>query len=281
MLLAGSFLVLPTVQPLNSQAIPFVQRTFDAQVLRPSGQPVVPIYDGWYPNADGTFMLCYSYFNLNTEQSLDIPLGAANRLEPAQYDGGQPTFFNPVPNPKKTQRYRKQWCVFTIQVPADFEGDVVWTLATGQDTLSAPGRLHPYYVMEELQSSGRNVIAPGLKFAESDAYSQGRIGVKAGPLMASVDRPLAITAWVDPDPSDLLTWIGWTKHQGPGEVVFSDDELLVEKSGPATTQVTFSAPGEYVLRAQAINNPRQPNNPTGSFEFHCCWTNGFVRVSVR
>ena len=40
---------------------------FDVQLLRPSGGPVVPIFEGWYPNPDGTYELSFGYFNVNTE----------------------------------------------------------------------------------------------------------------------------------------------------------------------------------------------------------------------
>ena len=43
--------------------------------------------------------------------------------------------------------------------------------------------------------------------------------------------------------------------------------------GAADTAATFGAPGEYVLRALAYNTIRE-------FEFQCCWTNGYVHVSV-
>jgi hypothetical protein len=37
--------------------------------------------------------------------------------------------------------------------------------------------------------------------------------------------------------------------------------------------VTFGAPGDYRLLVQSINS-------TTAFEFHCCWTNGYVNVTV-
>src|SRR5687768_15264939 len=58
--------------------------------LRASGQPVIPIFEGWYERPDGTFDLCFGYFNLNTEEVLDIPLGPDNFIEPSQFNGRQP-----------------------------------------------------------------------------------------------------------------------------------------------------------------------------------------------
>ena len=48
---------------------------FEVQLLRPSGGPVVPIFEGWYRNPDDTFELSFGYFNVNTEEALEIPLG--------------------------------------------------------------------------------------------------------------------------------------------------------------------------------------------------------------
>ena len=66
-------------------------------MLRPRAQGIVPIFDGWYRNEDGSSDLCFGYYSLNTEEAVDIPLGPANAIEPAEFDGGQPTHFDPVP----------------------------------------------------------------------------------------------------------------------------------------------------------------------------------------
>ena len=34
--------------PCAAQVIPFQERTFNEQILRPVGQPVVPLFDGWF-----------------------------------------------------------------------------------------------------------------------------------------------------------------------------------------------------------------------------------------
>jgi hypothetical protein len=47
----------------------------------------------------------------------------------------------------------------------------------------------------------------------------------------------------------------------------------VDGRGTASTSVRFSEPGEYKLLVQSINS-------TTAFEFHCCWTNGYVSVTV-
>ena len=75
----------------------------DAQVIG-TGQNVVPVYEGWEQNADGTFNLVFGYFNRNWEEELDVPVGPDNILEPGGSDHGQPTHFLPqtqsVPLPR-------------------------------------------------------------------------------------------------------------------------------------------------------------------------------------
>jgi hypothetical protein len=48
---------------------------------------------------------------------------------------------------------------------------------------------------------------------------------------------------------------------------------LADRRGVATTSVTFSEPGQYTLLLQAIDG-------TDNFEFHCCWTNAYIPVTV-
>ena len=60
-------------------------------------------------------------------------------------------------------------------------------------------------------------------------------------------------------------------------MIFSQDEIevaLTEGEGMGTMHVKFSEPGDYVLLVQSIETLRN------SFEYHCCWTNGWVKVTV-
>src|SRR5436190_1030387 len=60
-----------------------------------SGQDVVPVYEGWIRNPDGTFDLVFGYFNRNFKEELAIPAGPGNMIEPGGPDRGQPTYFLP------------------------------------------------------------------------------------------------------------------------------------------------------------------------------------------
>ena len=98
LLVAGVFLLLAGSVPLEAQTpVTGAARTEMLRNLRPSGQPVVPIFEGWYSEPDGSYGLCFGYHNLNLQEALDIPLGPDNFIEPARFDGVQPTHFDPVP----------------------------------------------------------------------------------------------------------------------------------------------------------------------------------------
>ena len=61
------------------------------------------------------------YFNRNTKQELDIPIGPDNRIEPGGPDRGQPTHF----------LTGRQWGVFAFKAPPDFAGQkLTWTLVS-------------------------------------------------------------------------------------------------------------------------------------------------------
>ena len=273
------FVGLAACSPLAAQ-IRRGQSPLNEDPLRPRGQNVIPVFDGWFENSDDSYTLCFGYFNLNTEQSLDIPLGPENRIEPSEYDGLQPTHFDPVPAPSLTSKYRHHWCVFSVTVPADFGmRDITWTLTSQGDELAVPGSLLPDYILEEPTSSGRGAVAPFLRLEEDAPAVQGRRGVWLGPLTVRANEPLPLNAWIQH--TDPGTWLQWTKHQGPGEVAFTEPETRLDAAeGSATTLAMFSQPGSYIVRIQAINDLESSRNPTYGFEFHCCWTNGYVRVDV-
>ena len=272
---------LPTPAPQRVAAPEGTQ--FNIQLLRPTGGPVIPIFEGWYPNADGTHELSFGYFNVNTEEVIEIPIGPDNFIEPAEFDGAQPTHFIPVP-----ERDRRHYGVFTVNVPADFgDRDVVWTLRMDGQTFSVPGRLTSInYRINGWVLSERGSASPLLRLNPGGPDAQGPAGIGRGGLQATVSAGLPLTVWTTrsdsmmPDDTRPIN-VRWVKHRGPGDVSFSPREIHVETEtwqaaddgAPATTQAMFGEPGDYVLRVVAYNT-------VGEFEFHCCWTNGYVNVTV-
>ena len=231
---------------------------------------------------DGSYALSFGYFNVNTEELLEIPQGPDNFIEPAIYDGVQPTHFLPVP-----EGDRRHWGVFTVKVPSDFgDGDVVWSLRHDGRTYSVPGRIRStQYQINGWVFPGRESSSPVLRLERDGPAGQGPAGVTAaGPANVMAGEPVRLIGWTHRDgvfPGDERPIrIKWFKHRGPGQIAF--DELGSEVSHEAwsaeggavvTTVATFSEPGSYVVRVLAYN--RVPE-----FEFQCCWTNGYLHVEV-
>ena len=111
-----------------------------------------------------------------------------------------------------------------------------------------------------------------MRFAEDGPRFRGRSGHMAAARTVAAGQPLDLTVWAE---RGARSWLGWTKHQGPGEVAISAPEVWVDPTaGRATVTATFDQPGDYLLRVQGIDDPVE------DFEFHCCWTNGYVPVAV-
>lgn len=277
----------------------------DLQLLRPTGGPAVPIFEGWYTNPDGTHQLCFGYFNVNTEEVLEIPIGRDNHVEPEEFNGLQPTHFLPVP-----PGGRRHYCVFSVTVPEDWgERDLVWTLmdprahGMGQE-YSSPGRIifETYHLEERFQES-RERSAPRVRLDPDGPEAMGRTPMSAGPYSTARGEPLSLPIWVRRDnPFNEDDRMGmtfrWYKYQGPGNVDFRftgdrpvapggraaiDSESWTadpEAWGEASAEAVFEAPGDYRLLLQVYNDAGG-RIQTSDFEFFCCWTNVLVDVVVE
>jgi len=112
-----------------------------AQIQNASGENIVPVFEGWERNADGSFAMVFGYMNRNYEEQLDIPIGPENSLSPGEPDQGQPTHFY----------RRRQQFVFKVRVPKDWgQKDLVWTLTARGKTEKAHGKLLPIWELGNL-----------------------------------------------------------------------------------------------------------------------------------
>jgi hypothetical protein len=299
--LAAGTLAL-ALTPLEAQQweekVPGNAGEWGVQALRPRGQPVIPIFDGWVPEADGTASLCFGYHNLNFDEALEIPIGPNNYIEPERYNGLQPTYFNPVPF--DATRRQHHYCVFSINVPQGGGEDIVWTLRRDYRDYSVPAhsgsneyRVEDIYFPTDRAERGGSV-APIVRFVEPAGPAGGigkgsRGGERVGPVTATVGQPVTLTLAVEQPTAneypELATYEGgprtfevtWQKYSGPpdilGVVTFSDNFIEVGPvEGTATTEATFQEPGDYVLLVQVLG---------GGYENQCCWTNGYVEVHVN
>jgi hypothetical protein len=255
------------------------QTQLPLEPIRDRGQAVTPAYEGWFKNPDGTFTLLVGYFNRNRTEILDIPVGPNNRIEPAGPDRGQPTHF----------LARRQWGVFTIQVPADFGNNrLTWTLVSNGETNAIPLGLHPAYEVNPFEDPAMGNKPPVLKFTANGPELVGPPRGTATTLSARVGVPLPLTFWavddnhVEPGGGGRgnqgpQARVFLTKHRGPGDVTFDNVRPDVNHAdgGRVTATATFSAPGEYVVRVQVNDSTGE-----GGGGFQCCWTNAHVRVNV-
>src|SRR5262245_62166323 len=68
----------------------FLASPLGAQTRYAKGQDVVPVFEGWERNPDGSFNMVFGYMNRNYEEELDLPIGPDNMIEPGPVDQGQP-----------------------------------------------------------------------------------------------------------------------------------------------------------------------------------------------
>ncbi len=266
-------LVAPSSTVLGAMQLPLAP-------VRASGQTVTPVFGGWYQNSDGTYSLSFGYFNRNSEEVLEIPIGPNNFMKPGNPNQGQPTQFHP----------RQHWGVFAVSVPADFGNQrVVWTLKIRGKTFSIPGSLNREWQIDALRGeAGSGNTPPVLRFDTGGPKGSGPGGITAGPLTAPIGKPLKMTVWATDDgrPStsvfqadekNVPVSLTWFKHQGPGDVTFNEPAVQVsEPDGKVTTIATFGEPGDYILRVRA----NDASGVANAGHAQCCWTNGFVKVTV-
>jgi hypothetical protein len=277
--------------------------------IREKGSSVTPAFEGWYYSKDGSQNLLVGYFNRNTKQELDIPVGPNNRIEPGGPDMGQPTHF----------ATGRQWGVFSIKLPKDFgTKKLTWTIVANGLTNAITLHTQADYVVEPFEDAANKNTPPKLKFRDGGPLFTGAPAGIAEKYTATVGEPLTLTVWATdegakinvpegrgrgrgaaargatpgagdaaagrgatpesaftPPPPIALTW---TMFRGPGAVKFENQKpkIAVDEGGKATTTATFSAPGEYILRVQGNDSTGE-----GGGGFQCCWTNAHVAVSVK
>lgn len=265
--------LLPGILPGISiaQQIEQKEQIWVTSVIREFGQPVIPAFDGWFANEDGTKTLCYGYFNLNSKEVLEIPHGELNYLSHDDHRFASPTHFDPYPS-----AYRRKFCIFTIDVPGDFPQNetIVWHLTSAGQELTVPGHVLPAYVLDEPDSIGRGRHAPRMLMPGVRGEGRGRRGVTfERVLMTSVGESLNIPFAIEHENENV--WVGWTKFSGPGDVTFDNVDYDVPADGSIQSQgVVFTASGDYLIQLQSISS-------TADFEFFCCHSNAYFKVTVR
>jgi hypothetical protein len=258
--------------------------------VRERGTSVTPAFEGWYYDRDGSIRLLIGYFNRNTKQALDVPIGPNNRIEPGGPDQGQPTHFDAG----------RQWGVVAVKVPKEF-GDrtLTWTIGANGYTNSVTLHTKADFIVEPFEDAGSKNTPPTIRFQPGGIAFAGPPVIVAASFTTAISSPLRLPAWVAdlgpktnppqqterrggaagaggaPTPPPLRA--SWHLHRGPAAVTFDPIVPAIDKeTGQAVTTATFAAPGEYILRLQANDSTGE-----GGSGFQCCWTNTYVAVTVK
>ena len=278
-LLVALAVVLATVQESDAQSAQRKMRESFA-----TGQEVVPAYEGWEPNPDGSFSLVFGYFNRNWEEEIDILPGPDNTIEPGGPDQGQPTHFLP----------RRNRFLFRVRVPADFgDSEVVWTLTSPNgETKRAYATLHPDYYMDNsviVANNGGGVSGEIYQNKPPELVVEGEM-TRA----VQVGQPVTLVAYASddgtPKPRPMRRFdpskrpvnvtpnaatglrLSWFVYRGTGEISFDPPQFKAWEDtrndadspfapgwetppappkGMWVVQTSFSEPGTYVLRCLA------------------------------
>jgi len=246
---------------------------------------ITPVYEGWLPNADGSFELVFGYMNREWESETSIPLGAANTMDPGGPDHGQPTNFFP----------RRNRFVFEVHVPKDFgTKEIVWTLTSKGRTEKAYGTLKNDYVLDD------TVIMSNIGAGGALSTTPDMVGNKPPVLTiegsknrtAKVGEPLAFAAVATddgkPNKRNMPALLGgnyllpqsanglrlsFFVYRGPGKAVTFDPPQTkvwedtrdgggspwsagwvvppIPEGNKWQARATFTEPGTYVIRALA------------------------------
>jgi hypothetical protein len=247
------------------------QQELPLSPVPPRGLHVSPWFEGWYLNGDGTYTLSFGFFNRNSTETIEIPIGPENRIEPAELDGVQPSVFTPG----------RERGVFAITVPKEYANrDIVWTLTNRGGSYAVPGRVtSPAYELGH-SPMAEGSVPPALRFEEGGGIARGPGGaVSPRVVQTRVGAAVPLTLWIDdleskraPVPLNIT----WHKHSGPGAVSFEPQVQRAVVDGRGEVTVTFTVAGEYVIRARVDNHAQRDSAPAEQ----CCWTNGFFRVTV-
>ena len=234
------------------------------------GQDVSPVFNGWERNPDGTFSMWFGYYNRNSEEDVDVPIGPENTFDLGNGDQGQPERFYPG----------SRWFVFKVVVPKDWPQDkrLVWTLTNKGRTNLSKGWLQPEWEVDKLLISADAASDPftgSLGRPVADAIIAGDMApVVTGGRTQTIGLPATATLAVTVTDDGLPKLrpgdrgadgsfrggvqgvrVRWIVYRGPGKVRFdpSLSPYVYGKPLMAETKVSFSVPGNYRIRAIATD----------------------------
>jgi len=221
-LLLGSAFAAPTA--LEAQG---PDGRWPLQPTSRNNRVIAPFMEGWYANEDGTYSISFGYLNMNGEV-LEIPLGEDNFLEPAQFDGMQPTYFESG-HPRG---------LFTVTLPASMRDlSVWWNIRNPNGELTrVPGRTTATAYELDWTPRPHGSLPPRVTFDGQSEAGRGPPGIMAERVVSARVGQQIVLAVTGEDLSqrdqserrfqNIAIRATWAKHQGPvgGEVEFTRHE---------------------------------------------------------
>ena len=283
----GFFLVaLASIMPAHAQTPPSPLGDKNQRLLgltTPTGLTVIPIFEGVYENEDGSVTYSFGYLNRNTDEVVETAIGEGNFIEPAEYNGVQPTTFQTGRNTG----------VFTVTVPASArDGEVWWHIKSGEnEILKVPGRRDRLGYTLDRKPRPAGSLAPVIWATEGGPrgtdpmalFVEEVLTVKAGaPVTLTVSaEDLSVRDMTDdrnakgiplrePEPVTEAAARRGAKPAGPNET------KMIGGKGTANVLATFTQPGDYLIRTMVDNWDAIDSTEADQ----CCWSNMYQKITV-
>jgi hypothetical protein len=276
-LLAAALCAVCTARPARAQSFGTDALPDDTQFGRAGGQNVQPFYEGWQRLPDGHIAMWFGYLNRNFQEQVDVPIGENNKFD-LQADLGQPSHFYP----------RRSLFVFKVPLPDGWPADkrLIWSLTAHGKNSQASGWLQPEWEVDEdviqmnigpgsappdppnsapkitVNADTSAIVGKPLKLSAS-ATDDGIPKARRRPPPANgaaAATPMPLPPAATPKPRATIGLrVKWILYRGPnsgGQLAFGEDSskaAVGATTAELATDVTFSKPGTYWLRAIATD----------------------------
>ena len=285
-----------------------------------ANEAIFPAYEGWGVSQDGdSYYIVLGYRNRNRTQTIEIPIGPNNRIEPGGPDYGQPSVFEPG----------RQTTVFAIKVPKDFgEKKLTWTLVANGQPAVVTFYLNPAYNMSFYREDANGNDAPKMKFGLGDRMMSGPSAGVAQTLTGRVGQPVPLTVWASDALPTEKNWeqviktrarrtpvvdrsqiavvggrviggadggggrapssdvappdftVVWRKVRGPGQVTVTPASVPLFTGGDGHKVVEANAAATFSAPGEYLLRV-EPVEADDGFDGLCCFTFANVKVIVK
>ncbi len=235
------------------------QAPYSVGVHYARGQDVSPTFEGWEANPDGSFTLYFGYYNRNSDEEIDVPIGPLNHFD-GEADQGQPTHFYTG----------RRWFVFKKVVPRTWTQNdrLTWTLTSKGRTNVSKGWLQPEWEIDQALITKNSPADPFLRITNSTPNPNNKppeitarsaasvaLGAKATLTARATDDGLPKPGAPARGGRPQGLQIRWITYRGPAKALIEPETSPAVYGQPLDFEATaaFPEPGSYRLRAIATD----------------------------